>query len=446
LKKVFLIAFFLLLFQISSFSQSEFNSHLPIDYILNEDKMRKDLDFLVQILKEVHPATYYGFSEKQRKIINKAYEKIKTPMSVDNFYFVLNTILWSFNDAHTSLWYKLSENDKILDVPIIWLKDGLYISEDREMFKKGDKIIEISGKTPGQILMMLEQIIPSENIYFIKARAETELLKEVYLKKLNLVNNGFVTIKIRRNWNILTFKVPLVKYTVSDKKKDEQFVNYYIDKDSNIAVFKLDKCIYDIKYIKAVKNFFQEVSENKIDKVIVDLSKNPGGNSRVVYEFLRFIDVDDIRTYGWIIRYSKQLSEKLFLTKKEGLERFESTLYKNNKFYKKSILFNGKTYVMISKYTSSSAIIFATTLKDNNIAKIIGEPSGNSPSHFGSIITFRLPVTNFIFSVSTTKLLRPQKDERDKKTLFPDVVIYTTIDDIVNDVSIIEKAKKVINF
>ncbi|MBO8161237.1 MAG: hypothetical protein H0Z24_06330, partial [Thermosipho sp. (in: Bacteria)] len=68
MKKVFLITFFLLLFQISSFSQSVFKSHLPIDYILNEDEMKKDLDFLVQTLEEVHPATYYGFSEKQRKI------------------------------------------------------------------------------------------------------------------------------------------------------------------------------------------------------------------------------------------------------------------------------------------------------------------------------------------------------------------------------------------
>ena len=48
--------------------------------ILTVDQMEEDLDDLVRILQNVHPATYRGFSKQQIATIDAAYQGIQEPM------------------------------------------------------------------------------------------------------------------------------------------------------------------------------------------------------------------------------------------------------------------------------------------------------------------------------------------------------------------------------
>ena len=45
----------------------------------------------------------------------------------------------------------------------VWLKDGMIISENTDLLKKGDKILSIGNKEPEQILKEMKKIIPAEN-------------------------------------------------------------------------------------------------------------------------------------------------------------------------------------------------------------------------------------------------------------------------------------------
>lgn len=95
-------------------------------------------------------------------------------------------------------------------------------------------------------------------------------------------------------------------------------------------------------------------------------------------------------------------------------------------------LFKGKIICLVSNKTFSSARIFATVLKDNNIAKIVGEPTGGKPCSYGNPLRFKTPNYNIKFRVSSRIFTRPVHSCEDDIALFPDVLIYPTIEDVLN--------------
>ena len=71
-----------------------------------------------------------------------------------------------------------------------------------------------------------------------------------------------------------------------------------LNKSAGVAVFALRQCVYDDEYKAALHEFFTEVKEQNIHSVIVDLRGNPGGNSLVAYEFIRYLPAESYLTGG----------------------------------------------------------------------------------------------------------------------------------------------------
>lgn len=57
-------------------------------------------------------------------------------------------------------------------------------------------------------------------------------------------------------------------------------------------------------------NFFQEVSKNNIQNIAIDLRENTGGNSLVINQFIRYLDVDTYFGYSSEIRYSSEARDQ----------------------------------------------------------------------------------------------------------------------------------------
>ncbi|AEX84932.1 periplasmic protease [Marinitoga piezophila KA3] len=403
---------------------------LPIDTKVTPQQMKKDIDYLVNILKEVHPSTYSGFSDEQEKIIKNAYNKITQPMKVFDFYFILNEIICSIKDSHTHLVFPSLTNYIFYDFPIIWLNDGIYALDNIYELKKGDKILTINNKSSEEILKELRKIIPSENDFWIKQNARSILSSELYLGYLNLIDNGVIKLTIMRNNDIKTFNIKLQKYKGIHKQKSD-WISYKIDISKNIGILKIKKCIYDEHYKEILFKFFKDVSLNNIKNIVVDLRYNLGGNSLVTDEFLKYIDIEKYKTYGAEIRFSKPVEKqrKIYGT---GYKKYLPSIQLNEKIEDKSLLFKGKIYVLISGKTYSSGNWFAAVLGDNNIAMLVGEPTGNKPSHYGDILYFQTPEVGIPFTVSFKRFIRPDTSKNDEDALYPDITVFTTINDIIN--------------
>jgi C-terminal processing protease CtpA/Prc len=393
------------------------------------EQQKQDISYLVDTLKSVHPSLIGGFTEEQKRIINEVNNSVISKMQAKEFYFLANKIVTSIDDAHTMMY--LDENSEILDTEFYWLEDGLYIAKDGDNRKKGDKVVAIKDYNEEQLLDKLSHIISAENKYWIQERGKTELTKKSVLEHLGLVNDdNTVTLKIYRDNQAKNIDLAFVSDIKAKDNQTKKWINWYTDKDMGIGVFKLDICRNNDEYKKEVKSFFNDVYENNINNVVIDVSDNTGGDSSVIDEFLSYIDIKEFASYSGLVRFSPEA--------KQQRGRFLSFGYVENKSHTiKNIIktnqpFDGDLYVLTSNKTFSSANWVAVVIQDNNIGTVIGEPTGNAPDIYGDVLSFRLPNSGFYFQVSYNKWKRPSREADYIDSLYPDIVVNTTIDDLIN--------------
>lgn len=186
---------------------------------------------------------------------------------------------------------------------------------------------------------------------------------------------------------------------------DDDFISYEVD--NTTLILHLKACIYNDRYKQFLNEIADICKENKIDTLILDLSCNMGGSSAVIDEFIRHIDIEtfyryEMTDYSGEIPFTQVKRKDVVINKK----------YKN--LFPQNILCK-------TKYTTfSSARTFAVTLKDNNLAKIIGSPTGGKPTSYGMPMKYNTPNFNIRFRVSRCKFSRPNPNRDEDISLFPD--------------------------
>ncbi|NLL51211.1 MAG: hypothetical protein GX248_00720 [Peptococcaceae bacterium] len=83
----------------------------------------------------------------------------------------------------------------------------------------------------------------------------------------------------------------------------EPFYSYSVDRASGVGIFTLRQCIFDKPYKTALKDFFTSVRDGGAHSVIVDLRGNPGGDSLVANEFLRYLPVESYQVGSSTARF-----------------------------------------------------------------------------------------------------------------------------------------------
>ena len=390
--------------------------------------MKEDFAYVVEKLRNIHPTTVDGFSEIQKKIISNIQEEIKQPKTKEKFFFLVNELFHSFHDAHTTQWLVFSQG---IDLPLIWLKDGLYVKKDTELLKQGDLILRIGGKKVAQLATELNEVLWTENEHLLRLEGTWMLLAKPYLQHLNLIRHDSVEVVCKRAGRELTCLLPIIKLNRYEKEQ-LPFFTYKIKKEDDLAILTLNSCQYNAEYRKKLLTFFKEVAIQKIKYIALDLRRNAGGDSRVIDEFLHYINVHRIKGYGSLVRYSHEARIKTKVLK-FGLETFPRSEKNNEKIGQEELLFSGRLFVLTSPNTFSSANMFTAVLQDNGIATIVGEPTGNKPSCFGHPLSFQMPETGIYFKVSHKQFFRPDSSFDQIDAVYPDVEVYRQIDDVLKN-------------
>jgi hypothetical protein len=119
-----------------------------------------------------------------------------------------------------------------------------------------------------------------------------------------------------------------------------------------------------------------------LSRVVVDLRRNGGGNSSLLDPFI------------------------FALKNREAVNRTEALA------------------VLIGRRTFSSALLNAATFRRTTKARLLGEPTGGAPGHFGEIRSFRLPSSQLVVWHSTKRF---GDGKSDRATLEPDVLVETDL-------------------
>ncbi len=314
--------------------------------------------------------------------------------------------------------------------------------------------------------------------------------KDENLKLSIIKNNKERKIEIVKKEKSKYYDIKIKKTKFPFTKKQNNGFFYKVDKKQNFAYLQMNTCL-DLVTIKSeignytnfitkpialaflkketknARNFgltlqslFNEINNNNIENLIIDLRYNKGGDERLgkqliwyltnstnikgftdylmVSDYFKIQIKDDYKKYNKLYqqKYNQPIPNgEINLTKEFYNHPYFYDITKENSPYllDNSIpKFKGKVYVIIGTNTFSAAQVLATTIADNNLATLIGEPTGNKPTSQTGASAFKLPNTKKIIFISYTFMERPNKEKNDINSLYPDIEIHNTYKQFLN--------------
>ena len=225
-------------------------------------------------------------------------------------------------------------------------------------------------------------------------------------KKVNAL-----TLTVIRNGKEQLIYEPITYYNGKLKFVSEEMQNNFYFVSDQLGVLQLYSCTCDRENTDLLRDFFMAVKKRNIRKIVLDLSRNMGGNSDIITEFLRYLNIEKYNGYHVLARDGEKLT---------CLQNRKHYIYNHQYTWSG---FKGELFCNIGNDTFSSGRMFATLLKDNQIATLCGEPSGGRPSSYGAPQRFVLKGSNIRYRVSTRFFLRPDSTKDAESFLTPELVV-----------------------
>lgn len=383
--------------------------------MLSTSQMKADIDELKNLILSVHPAAADGLPEAMQEPIRSAYQSAEESMTVSEFYFVVSPIVAALSDAHTNI--SLSGQQKIIDLPTRWISEKLVCRRDTDVLKTGDIVLSIGGKDIDTCMEEVRATVPAENEYWRNSMAPYRLRFEYMLEHLGVVSDDAVDVEIERNGARQQVTLALKE---SEPMGDVESMSYEVI--DNAGLLSINRCVYDETYRQTMAQAFAEFKDVGVNRLIVDVRSNTGGNSQCLNELMTYIDVDTYEDYSGDVRGSWQA----WLQRGILFSKSAQPSIKNNE--KRSNAFDGEIVVLTSGYTFSSGNWFAVVLKDNGLATIVGEPTGNMPTSYGDTLRFQLNNSGIHVNMAFKKWHRPNEQADGEDSLYPDVSIPARLD------------------
>jgi len=378
----------------------------------HEDKIKKweeDLDYLATQLERRHKNLYHNVSKDDFAAAVTAL-KDRLPDLDDQGRFVeFVKLVASVGDAHTSVSFSIPLN--WFPVQMYWFKEGIYVTAAAEEYAEllGKRLVSIGGVAIEEVYQGLTPVIAHENGAMLKsgfvnaARCAEVLRHQGFIDSLaegafefedRNGNRETITLKSVPNnakFNVVRLEDSLEKTnTVLSRRNPQELYWYeYVDSEK-MLYFQYNSCTEDKNKPvgKLTRELMDFVDTHDVEKFVLDLRNNGGGDSRVMQPLL-------------------------------------SALAEFPKINKK-----GHLFVVVGRSTFSSAILNALTLKNETEAIFVGEPTGGRPNHFGEVKSFNLPNSGLSVRYST-KYFRYSDD--DSESLFPDILVEPSFSDFVSN-------------
>ena len=435
------------------------------------NSFQKDLLLYADMLGDTHP--YYANAEHRAKLqkrVRKMYKECGKIGNVAEFKLYLAKVAATLHDGHTAIYY-WSSPDRIF--PVRFTINGntpsiVDLCQDEYRDILGKEVKFINGKPLKKILNAAREIVSADNeVNFENLVTEYLLLTDFWAmlgmssEELHITFADNTTaiipainkreLKITQLQSNLSNRVTaprrvLFDYQIFDKEDIcyLQF-NQFADRVTHPQMEQL------ARFDEFMSQMMADIEAKEINTLVVDLQYNSGGNSALGNVLLSWLKpFGEIEQYSADVRISELMLErypyyKEFTYDGKPLELgrvYSAPTFDQNREVKSSgnitqdstyhvlnldpeRLFKGEVIFVQGKDTYSSATLLLTTARDNGIGKIVGEPSGGRPSHYGDILFCTLPNTLITATVSHKHFIRPNRAKVECEYLLTDVDIDT---------------------
>ena len=379
-------------------------------------KWRADLHYLSVEMPKRHKNLFHSITREQfDAAVSRLDERI--PLLTRNQILVeLARIVAMVRDGHTSLFpfYNSALGLHRYPVKFYLFKDGLYVQRATPAYREvvGGKLLRLGNFDAAEAYRRMSEIVNRDNEMTVKDVTPDWLGFAEFLEGLGIVDNmEDVPLTVDKDGKQMTLHLKpitieaahnLAWVDASDGAanplplwRKDPLNPYWFEylKDSQTLYLKYNAV--EDKPEEKLANFFHRVfafiDANPVDRLVVDIRNNGGGNGYL----------------NWPLIYGIIRSDKI-----------------NQR---------GKLFTITGRMTFSAAGMCAVYLERHTNTLFVGEPTGSSPNGYGEHGEITLPNSSIKVYVST--LYWQEADPRDRRAwIAPQIAAELTFEDYRNNV------------
>lgn len=372
------------------------------------DPPAEDLGLLLRTLEGTHPDPFHGIPREAFVRAVDTYASQLPDLDPEEAAVELMRV-WALlsreggRDGHQFALPAETADDPMLPLRLYEFDEGVFITDalDADADLAGARILAIDGHDIVDVLDAVEPLVPRDGPDTVHAHRPILLLRSVVLRGLGLIGEGPVEVRVLDRHGdereVALEAIDADRYAewagpFGIYQLPATMENRYLAGDEAFSAERIGEGAalylrYRFVSSPATDRAEELVADGGVERLIVDLRQNPGG---------------DNNTYGRLLRFVQDWAEG----------------------------HPGTTFVITDRITFSAASNLATQIEATTDAVFIGEAMGGSPNLWADVnwITLRhLPIPMRV-AVSTTYWEMSEPDDQ-RLTIPPDVPVAVTAAD-----------------
>jgi uncharacterized protein (TIGR03437 family) len=349
----------------------------------------QDLNFVATQLPKLDANFFAQLSPAAfQQAVNTLQTNIAT-LTDAQFYVGLAQLVAMAGEPHTSLYLYNAPGFQQLPLHLRWLDDGVFVTSAGPEYTRalGARLVGVGDYSIDEVMQRLATIIPHDNDQWLHYMAQIYLAQQQALQGLGMIPEGSPSPLTFQSLDGTEFTLLMEasnEARVSLLSSDTGAIPDYLQNTSQnywftysaptrLLYFKYNVCANDPAnpFAQFASTILSTMDANPIDTLVFDFRGNTGGDSSIM--------------------------NPLF----NGLVQRLTRLTANPKF---------ALYIAIDKGTFSSGMDDAEEFKQPgvaSIARVVGEPTGGKPQHYGNVASFSLPSSRIGGQYSTQFFAQP---------------------------------------
>ena len=389
--------------------------------LLSVEQMHQDIDALLKGALERHPnLDKYTQVSELKSYTETLKAQVTQPLMRTEFYKIVGQLSHKFNDGHAFLIWPYQEYNLLKEQGAKPFPFEVFINTQQELYIQNDyqsgservvgqsKILSINGISTKDLVLDMQKY----------TGGESQLLREKVVAARFPVNlwavYGFINefkLEIEVEGKVKTLQITQaqdwqkIESVISEKTKKE---HYFKELEDGVGLLYLDH--FDIKpseFEDFVDESFEQIKALNIHSLIIDIRNNPGGNTDTVAYLSRYLANKPFRLVSALQEKLNKENRGWLNYKGEEGEIVDTKWDDWETPMNDDVRFTGNVYLLTGSISYSAAIVFATTLKDNGFATLVGQPTQGFANQSGQGNLFNLPHSELRAYITTRLLVRP---------------------------------------
>jgi hypothetical protein len=469
-KILFISEAFLLCFLLTSCAPNaqQTNPEKEIDLSL----LKTDFNIFRKTVEEAHPGIYWYTSKKEMDLYFDSVHASIRPMNDIDFYKLMMKVVGQLRCVHTSVSLSpereraAASGLKLLPFDVIMVNNKVYISETFDnKLPRGFEIQIINDLPVREVVQKMLEIIPSDG-YNITNKYQL-LNRGMFRRTYALLMPGsdtFIINGIDHTGHSRHVKVAAIEPGFNRRPiANDNSMRWQLNDDSTGILYLPSFQISTSEFASKIDSFFTEVHNRIINRLIIDLRNNGGGNNVNVSELYSYFADKPFYHLRKTEVSTKPLSYRNHITNISEYDNLRARLERDSSYeivhYPGRRLrdpvsvnrFNGKLILLVNGATISAASEFVALVRGNKQGMVIGEETGGCyyGSTGGSYLSLELPNSRLRARIPTIRIFTAVPEDFNQQPkgrgVIPDYPASNSITDILAGWDcILEKAWKIL--